>query len=94
MPLPLILRQVLGSEKFVYVSLLFMIPLTVFAFMGKVSIDAWRHDALWAVGFLVGGKTIQGAAENIGGRRAADTPPARAHKAKETPEPPPLPPSA
>lgn len=82
--MPLILRQLFASEKFVYVSVLFMIPLTVFTIMGKVSIEEWRHDALWALGFLVGGKTIQGAAEKLSGRTPA--PSSRTHR--EAAEPP------
>jgi hypothetical protein len=63
---PVILRQLLGSEKFIYVSVLFMLPITIFTMMGLMTIDDWRHDALWALGFLIGGKTIQGVADRIG----------------------------
>jgi hypothetical protein len=75
--MPSVLKQLFSSEKFLYVLVLFMVPLTVFTAMGKVSIEAWRHDALWALGFLVGGKTIQGAAQSIGmGMMGPDEPPA------------------
>jgi hypothetical protein len=68
--MPLVLRQLFASEKFWYVVLLFMAPITAFTAMGIMTVDAWRHDALWAVGVLVGGKSIQGAAASFSGRSA------------------------
>lgn len=65
--MPEILKQLFGSEKFMYVLILWQIPITVLAFMGKISVDAWRQDALWALGILIGGKTIQGSAASVAG---------------------------
>ena len=63
--MPLILKQLLGSEKFLYVALLFMGPLTVMAFLGMVTVEQWRHDAFWSLSLLIGGKTVQGATTAI-----------------------------
>ena len=68
--MPQIIKQLMNSEKFVYVSTLYMFPLTIFCFMGKVSITEWNESALWAVGILVGGKSIQGAAAALSGSAA------------------------
>ena len=69
--MPLILRQLLGSEKFLYTAVLFMLPITVFTALGLMTVAEWRNDALWALGILMGGKTIQGVADKISVRPAA-----------------------
>ena len=63
--MPLILKNLLNSEKFIYVLLLWQIPMLVLVWQGRVSVDEWRQDALWALGILIGGKTVQGTAAVI-----------------------------
>lgn len=70
--MPQILSNLLNSEKFIYVALLWMLPITVFAAMGSISIDEWRHDALWGIGILVGGKSLQGGLAALGGSKPAE----------------------
>ena len=60
-----VLKSLFSSEKFVVVAFLFMLPLTIFAALGKIPIDAWRHDALWAIGFIVGGSATDTIASAI-----------------------------
>lgn len=60
--MPQILRNLLGSEKFMYVLLLWCVPMLVFTLMGKLTIEQWREDSLWALGMLLAGKTVQGTA--------------------------------
>jgi hypothetical protein len=83
--MPLIWRQVFGSEKFVYTALLFMLPITIFTAMGLMTVADWRHDALWALGMLLSGKTLQGMADRIGAPRSASG----ATPTAALPEPPP-----
>lgn len=85
--MPLILKQLLSSEKFLYAVLLWQIPMLVFVFMGKVSIEAWREDALWALGILIGGKTVQGTAATIvnGKQPPTDGAPPKIKLAKKEP---------
>jgi hypothetical protein len=65
MPTPNVLLDALSSRKFIYVSFLFMLPITVFTAMGMMSIVDWRHDALWAIGFLISGHTLESVAASI-----------------------------
>jgi hypothetical protein len=75
---PLILRQLISSEKFLYV-VLFMLPITVFTALGLMTVDDWRHDALWALGMLISGKTVQGVADRIAAPRAPVSHPPQPH---------------
>lgn len=63
--MPQVLKQLLGSEKFLYVVLLWCLPMLVFTCLGKVTITQWREDSLWALGMLLAGKTLQGTAAAI-----------------------------
>jgi hypothetical protein len=69
--MPTVFKDLLGSQKFIAVSVLFMLPITVFTALGLMSIEAWRHDALWALGFLISGHTLEGVAASIAQPRPA-----------------------
>lgn len=69
--MPTIFKQIFNSEKFWYVALLFMAPITMFTAMGLMTIVDWRHDALWALSLLIGGKTLQGVADRMGPPRGS-----------------------
>jgi len=81
-----VIKSLLSSEKFVVVAFLFMVPLTIFAALGKISIADWRHDALWAIGFIIGGSATDTIASALGGQGSAPAP-------LPTPPVPPVPPA-
>lgn len=69
--MPPVFKDLLGSQKFIAISVLFMVPITVFTALHLMTIEAWRHDALWAIGFLISGHTLEGVAASIGQPRPA-----------------------
>lgn len=86
--MPQILRNLVSSEKFMYVVLLWCVPMLVFTFMGKVTIEQWREDSLWALGMLLAGKTLQGtAAAIVNGKKPAGDDPGNVVKIKPKKEP-------
>lgn len=67
-----VLKNFANSEKAVAAGMLVIVA-TVFAFLGRITVDEWMDYTQILLAIYVGGKAVQGAAAQIGAGRSVMT---------------------